>query len=107
VFDVSLSFLLLLLSPLLLWFWKPIGGLFKNAWLVLLGKKTWVGYCAGDPQLRNLPKLRPGVLSPLDALPLAPTSPHTFHRVNLFYAKDYQTARDWDILWKGLWKLGR
>lgn len=106
VFDVCLSLFFLILIPLLIWFWRPFGGILFNAISVLRGKKSWVGYAAGDLQLRNLPKLRPGILSPINALPLLPKSPQTIHRINLFYAKDYQPSSDWDIVWKGLSKLG-
>jgi GT2 family glycosyltransferase len=107
VLDISLSLMLLLLFPVSIWFWKPFGRILKNAFLVLIGKKSWVGYNAGDIQLKNLPKLRPAVLNPGDALPYKPESPQTIHRINLFYAKDYQPANDWDIIWKAREKLGK
>jgi hypothetical protein len=99
--------MLLLLFPILIWFWKPFGGILNNAFSVLIGKKSWVAYKMNDPQLKNLPKLRPGILSPIDALPYSPESPQTIHRINLFYAKDYQPSNDWEIIWKAFSKLGR
>ena len=107
VLDISLSLMLLLVFPVSIWFWKPFGGILKNAFLVLIGKKSWVGYNAGDIQLKNLPKLRPAILNPSDALPYKPESPQTIHRINLFYAKDYQPGNDWEIIWKAFSKLGR
>jgi GT2 family glycosyltransferase len=107
VLDIVISLLILLFSPLIIWFWKPFGGILVNAFSVLIGKKSWVGYNPSDPQMRNLPKLRPAVMNPIDALPYSPESPQTIHRINLFYAKDYQPANDWDIIWKALKKMGR
>lgn len=107
VFDVGISLLLLLFSPFLAWVMRPFGGLWRNAFAVLFGKKSWVGYCLGDPQLHNLPKLKAAVLTPLDALSVQPDNPHTLHRLNLFYAKDYNTGNDWEIFWKGRKKLSR
>jgi GT2 family glycosyltransferase len=107
VFDVGMSILLLLLSPILVWLMPPIGGLWRNALSVLIGKKTWVGYSPEDPQLRNLPKLKSSILTHVDALPIQPENPHTLHRLNLFYAKDYNSSNDWEILWKAWRKLGR
>jgi hypothetical protein len=51
--------------------------------------------------------LRPAILNPSDALPYKPESPQTIHRINLFYAKDYQPGNDWEIIWKAFSKLGR
>jgi hypothetical protein len=107
VLDIGLSLILLLLFPILIWFWKPFGGILKNAFFVLIGKKSWVGYNPADLQLKNLPKLRPAILNPSDALPYKPESPQTIHRINLFYAKDYQPGNDWEIIWKALRKLSR
>ncbi len=105
VLDMLLSFALLLLSPILVW---GLGtGLWRNIFLVLTGKKTWVGYCPDDPQIHFLPKLRKGVLCPTDGLAFRPDSPHTLHRLHLFYAKDYKTSKDWDIIWKAWKQLGR
>jgi GT2 family glycosyltransferase len=105
VLDIALSLLLFVLSPVLVFF---LGfSLWSNIFLVLFGRKTWVGYCPEDIQLNNLPKLKKGVLCPTDALAFQPDSPHTLHRLNLFYAKDYKTSKDWDIIWKAWKKLGR
>lgn len=105
VFDFVLSFSLLLLSPILIFFMGT--SLWRNIFRVLSGKASWVGYCPEDPQLQHLPKLRKSIICPTDALDFQPDSPHTLHRLNLFYAKDYNTAKDWEIVWKS-WKiLGR
>jgi len=65
-----------------------------------------VGYAASD-QLKQLPKIKTGVLSPIDALPLKAFNDTTHFRLNLLYAKDYHTSQDLSILWKGWRGLGR
>jgi hypothetical protein len=54
----------------------------------------------------TLPALRPGVLSPLDALPFCPTDEATIQRLNLLYAKDYHIDNDLSIIWHAYRKLG-
>ena len=87
-------------------------GFIKNIFKVLLGKKTWVGYSDGerhtvehDHQL--LPELKPGVLSPIDALGNRNLDGATVQRLNFLYAKDYDVWRDMEVIWKGFRNLGQ
>ncbi len=107
VLDLCLCIIFILLSPILIWFWKPFGGIVLNSFSVLFGKKSWVSYHPDDSDLKNLPKLRSGVLTPVDALAYPPISSKTIHRINLFYARDYQPSVDWDIIVKAIKKLGK
>jgi hypothetical protein len=54
----------------------------------------------------NLPKIKPGVLSPLDALKLKNVNEPTITRLNFLYAKDYSATGDVEIILKGFQKLG-
>ncbi len=103
--DVFLSLLLLISLPLNLFFVKNKGSFIRNIFSVFFGKKTWVGYI-GEGAV-NLPKIRSGVLSPLDALRINEVNQPTIQRLNFLYAKDYSTENDFDILWKGFGELGR
>lgn len=105
LFDLILSFFLLLLFPLFLFYAENPGGLLKNCGLVIKGRKTWVGY-AGSKNTENLPPLPLGVLSPLDGLQLQNLDPATTHRLNFLYAKDYILGEDLRLVWKGAKKLG-
>ena len=84
---------------------KP-AGFVQNLWAILIARKTWVGY-ANTAELSSLPKLLPGVLSPLDALPIKNVNAPTTQRLNFLYAKDYQVAKDLTIIWAAYRQLGR
>ena len=79
---------------------------------VLFGNKSWVGYILNNNNvnaaetIENLPRIRPGILSPLDALKLDQLNDSTIDRLNFLYAKDYEVANDLDIIWKGIRNLG-
>lgn len=106
VTDVCAATLLLLLSPLLVWFQANKLGFIKGLFAVLTGQQTLVGYQESpEPSNTKLPKLKPGLLSPLDALRKKPTDAATINRLNLLYAKDYQASRDWEILWRAWRRL--
>ena len=85
MFDVGTAFLLLLLSPLFFWFQRRKRDYFADCLLVLVGRKTWVGYTG-----------RPGVFLPSDLL-RHPT-PELRQRVMLRYMRHYHTATDWKLL---------
>jgi len=104
--DIVYSLFLLVLSPLFLVFMKDRLGFLKNIVLVLARKKTWVGYVP-NPKNLNLPKLLDAVLTPIDTLKIKPTEKETLHRINLFYAKDYASSTDLDIIIQAWRNLGR
>lgn len=99
VLDVFVCLGLLLTLPAWLLFSKKRGALLRHWAAVLLGLKTWVGYAA-NPQNTDLPKLRPGVFSPLDALEGIQAGESTVARLNYLYAKDWGAFRDLEVLWK-------
>ncbi|MEI6411463.1 MAG: glycosyltransferase family 2 protein [Bacteroidota bacterium] len=99
VLDVFVCLGLLLTLPFWLLFSNKRGTLLRNWAAVLLGFKTWVGYAA-NPQNTDLPKLRPGVFSPLDALEGIQAGESTVARLNYLYAKDWGSLRDLEVLWK-------
>jgi GT2 family glycosyltransferase len=106
--DIISTFMLLLFAPLLIWGVDNKLGYLRNCWKVLIGQKTWVGYAASaNSFFEHLPKLKSGVLNPLDGLHIGNLSGDSITRLNYLYAKDYNTANDLDIIWKGFRKLGR
>lgn len=106
-FDVLFSFVLLLSLPIQL-IWIPNkSGLLQNIFDVLLGRRSWVGYTNPEYSAQNLPKIRTGVLNPLDALPIRPDDPATLQRLNLLYARNFQIEKDLEIALKGFASLGR
>ena len=81
------------------------GGFFRNAFLVLAGKKSWVGYFPAETE--RLPHIRPGILTPLDGFRQKELDPATIARLNVLYAKDYRPSNDVEIIMKSYRSLGR
>lgn len=110
--DIMLSLLFILLFIPFLIFVKNKIGFAGNIFNVLFGNKSWVGYILNNNNtnehktLENLPNIRPGILSPLDALKLDQLNDPTINRLNFLYAKDYEVSNDLDIIWKGIRNLG-
>ncbi len=107
LFDVLLALAVLPLWPLLAFFVSQPLGLLRNAFSVLAGKRTWVGYASPQEDQRTLPPLRQGVLTPLDGLRLQTLNPQTIRRLDFLYAKDYSLSEDLELVWKGFRRLGR
>ena len=100
--DIILSgFGLLFWLPLALVVKKPVRFL-KDALLVLIGRRTWVGYCNADEELQKLPKIRRGVYSPATPLEKAGgiEDPSVYNQLNLLYARDYTVWKDAEIFFK-------
>lgn len=101
--DISVSLFLLLFFWIFIWIQKNKFNFLANIVKVLFGFYSWVGY--GKGLRKDLPELRPSVLSPADIL----KGPLTEDRINksfLNYSKDYQTENDLQIIFKNLKSLG-
>jgi GT2 family glycosyltransferase len=107
VFDFLASIGLILTLPLNIWFVSNKGGYIKNCFKVLFGSKTWVAYSGNSSDQKGLPRLKPGVLGPLDRLKRIKNPQQTASRLNTIYARDYSLRNDLSILFYGLQKLGR
>ncbi len=105
--DLSLSVLFLLTFPIHLLFVKNKSNFLKNNFSVLFLQKSWVGYLNKEIDNKHLPKLKKGVLSPINGLQNKQTiSDNTAKRLNLLYAKHYQVANDLLLIWRGYQHLG-
>lgn len=108
--DLFLAIVLLIVSPIAIFFMLAPFGFIKNIFLVLFGQKSWVGYCRSNGDDANpiakLPKIRPGVLSPVDLLSKTSDDNTAMDRLNMLYAKDYKIENDLNIIWKGFRNLG-
>ncbi|GAB4263896.1 MAG: glycosyltransferase [Saprospiraceae bacterium] len=102
-----LDLLLLPLVPFFFLFAKRKGALLRNSLQILTGKKSWVGYATGNPaqSANRFPSIKPGLLSPADALTLPVKDEHTLRHLDFLYAKDYDVWQDLEIVWKGWRKL--
>lgn len=106
LFDVIMALLLLVCSPVVVWFVRKKGGFFRNLLQVLWGTKSWVGYAKGGDQSIRLPKLKPGVLTPSSFLPSAGVRIETTTKLNIVYAKNYRLSQDLNMVVKGVQLLG-
>ncbi len=104
LFDILSALLFFVFSPVLVFIQKNKTGFIKNLFLVLGGVKSWVGY--GNEKHEHLPKLKPSVLSPADAIKNITINTETRNRLHLAYSKDYRILNDLNIVWKSLTRLG-
>ena len=105
--DFILSILFLLTFPIHLLFVKSPFQLLKNIFSVLFLEKSWVGYANKVIDNKHLPKLKPGVLSPVNGIKNKQSvSESTAQRLNLLYAKHYQIASDLILIGRGYQQLG-
>lgn len=102
--DVSFSIVLLIASPLLFLTQRNGIEFLRNIFRVLSGKFSWVGYSGRS---LRLPKIKEGVLNPLDALRNSVNDELTINRLNSLYARDYRVYTDIKIIKKGWRNLGR
>jgi len=100
LFDKGVALLALLLAPLLIFRQQDKAGFLGSCFSVLLGRKHWVGYALPDAKVGDLPRLKPGVLSP--ATGTSVTDPETLHQVNFLYARDYRVGEDWAIFLRSM-----
>lgn len=100
MFDFTSALILLLLSPILIWFQHNKGGYLHHCVNVLLGRYSWVGYYQDTNEQQGLPPLRPGVFTPADITPNI-QAPYGA-QLNMRYARNYKVSTDALILWKNL-----
>lgn len=101
--DVALGIILLLFSPIAVFFILEKLAFYQNIFGVFFAQKTWVGYSKG---VLSLPPIKKGILSPQDAFRDTQLDAFTIQRLNFFYARDYDWTRDIEIIWRGFRNLG-
>ncbi len=58
--DVVFSVCSIIVLPVFIFLQKNPGGFYKNVFVVLMGRKTWVGYATDN---KHLPQIKPAVIS--------------------------------------------
>lgn len=108
VLDISVSITLTLFYPVVLFFVRNPLGLIRNLILVIIAKRSLVGYChQTESDSQHLPAIRKGILNPTDAFRTKEISAEVVSRFNIMYARDYQVSNDLNIIIKGFRNLGR
>jgi len=109
ILDLAVCTITAVLSPILIFLIQTPLQFVKNWWQVFRGNWTWVGY-AGEKAIdiqNNLPKLKNGVLSPIESSNTKNLPEQTVYRLNFLYAKEYTTRSDIQILKKNWRLMGR
>lgn len=96
LFDFMSATLLLILSPLIIWWEHNKRTYLAHCWNVLTGRCTWVAYSNTENQSPTLPPLRIGILKTSDRLPTV-KQPDT-SLLDRAYAQHYRIATDFTIL---------
>jgi GT2 family glycosyltransferase len=102
LFDILSSCILLIISPLVIFFIKNKLSFLPTIIQVFFGKKTWIGYGYFS---KKLPKIAEGVLSPSIFLSKEDKQISTIERLDFFYAKDYHVSKDIFLLLKNWRKI--
>lgn len=103
VVDVAVAVVLLLAWPMTLLL--PRGGAaLRNAFVVLGGGATWVGYAVGGERPGGLPRLRPCVLP--QGVHLGAGGRVDAQRLNEVYARRYRPGEDLRTIWQNRAQLG-
>ncbi|HEY1038302.1 MAG TPA: glycosyltransferase [Bacteroidia bacterium] len=104
ILDIAVSIVALVFLPVFVIFQKRKLHFIVNIFSVLFGMKTWVGY--GSIMQKELPKIKPSVLSPADKLADKQLSQDTIKKLNLVYSKDYKIENDLSLLFHCFGQLG-
>lgn len=104
--DMLLGLLFLGLSPLMVFFEKKPIGFLRNTFLVLFGRRTWVGYCPVQSSQQHLPKIKKGILNPMNSMKVKTINDDIIYDLNVLYARDYNVWRDINIVFFSFRDLG-
>ncbi len=107
LFDIVISFFVLALFPLLVFFQHKPGNFLLNIFRVLTGMKTWVGYVPLEQSDHMLPKIKPGVLNPMDGMKVQSDDFRIIDDLNILYARDYNVWKDLNIVLFAFRQLGK
>lgn len=104
VFDLISSIIFLIFSPFILVINQFKLSVIKNILLVLVGKRTWIGYYEMSAEwFSKVPKIKKGVLS---CGTKKYSDEKTILKMNQIYAKDYSWTKDFAVLSRSLNDLG-
>jgi hypothetical protein len=95
--DFLTALFLLVTFPIHIFVKKRPGAFFKNVFLVLLQKRTWIGYATPQP---GLPALQPGILT-TTGLPVALNTlgEARLQQSDYQYACNFSISMDLRLLW--------
>ncbi len=101
MFDILSSFILLIVSPVVIWLYQNKSQFLSNILNVLKGSKSWVGYISEPGFYENLPVLKSGILNPANLFAEIKLDAEKKSQLNMIYAKDYSITTDLEVMLKG------
>jgi GT2 family glycosyltransferase len=106
--DLTVCLFTLASYPVTAFIIADLGRFIRNWWLVLFGRRTWVGYAPinGGKGQYWLPSIKQGIISPADKANNLKLDDATRRRLNLLYAKDYTVYKDLKLVWQNYKCLG-
>ncbi len=108
LFDIITALVIMVTWPISLFLLSNKIGIIRNAFLVLFGRRSWVGYCKSEMyKAGKLPQIRIGIVSPADVFQQKVNDQEICTRLNLLYARDYTILKDLNILVRSLNHIGR
>jgi len=106
IIDIKLSFLFLILSPILVWGYVNKKQFYSNMVKILFGGLSFVGYAkVHHASNLKLPAIKKGVLNSSMLLEHQQLDEEAISRLNLIYAKNHSFMMDLKIIFKNLGKL--
>ncbi|MBU2019540.1 MAG: glycosyltransferase family 2 protein [Bacteroidetes bacterium] len=106
IFDFSVAFLILLCSPIIVWFYSQKSIFIRNILSVISGKISFVGFDDFfKEKTTDLPRIKKGIFSPSDNF--KNIQHEQISKVNLLYARNYNIWYDMKLLKKGWKKLDK
>jgi GT2 family glycosyltransferase len=104
--DLLTSSVMIVCSPLLIWFYDRKGTYFSNAFRLLFGQLTAVGYSSRTmARQSDLPSIKRGILTSNDRLDVQDENLSV--KLDLLYAREYDVLLDIRIILKSWRKLDR
>ena len=95
--DVMIAFFFLITFPVHLIIKSNPLLFFKNVFIVLFLKKTWIGYALHE---KDLPALKPGIITTTGLPASLNTLPdENLHATDLLYAKSFHIVNDIKMVW--------
>lgn len=103
--DVLISLIGLISFPVHVLFIKKPFHFIGNCFAVLFAQKTWIGYTIAE---KNIPALSTGIIAcnglPFSANQILPME--SLHKIDYWYARDYEPIADLKLVWRGYRNLG-
>lgn len=106
LFDLITSILLLISSPVTIFFFRKPLNYFGNLLKVLFGKYSFTGFNPASATTK-LPEIKEGILYPTDIIPKAKMDEETIARLNFLFAREYRPENDLKIVYRAFRKLDR